>query len=393
MRLAVTQSTAVVVALGSAQTLSWASSYYVPAVLATPMALDLGLSPTWVFAAFSMALVISALAGPFAGRWIDAFGGRGLLGVSNLVLAASLALLASATETVSLFLAFAFMGIAMGIGLYEAAFATLTAIYGSEARARITGITLVAGFASTIGWPLSGLMEAAWGWRFACLGWAALQLAVALPLNLLLPAGGEKSREGKVSAALPAEAGTAAPVPRFAMPLLAFVFAAGLFTSTAMAAHLPRLLEAAGATTTAAIAAGALIGPAQVAARIAEFGLMRRVHPLTTARVASTAHPLAVGALLLFGGPAAFAFAAIHGAGNGIMTIIKGTLPLALFGPAGYGARTGLLNAPARLLQSFAPLIFGLALERFGASAALFTGAIGLLSVAALLALRMPRAS
>jgi hypothetical protein len=172
------------------------------------------------------------------------------------------------------------------------------------------------------------------------------------------------------------------------MWLLAFVFAATWFNSTAMAAHLPGLLQAAGASTTTAIAAGALIGPAQVAARILEFGLLRRVHPLLSARLAAAAHPVAAVCLVAFGGPAAYAFALIHGAGNGILTIAKGTLPLALFGPAGYGARVGWLNAPARVLQAAAPLTFGAALAAWGLQAIWVTAGVGVLATMALLLIK-----
>lgn len=143
----------IVAALGSSLTVSWASSYYIPAVLAVPMAEDLGLSPVW------------------AGARIDGFGGRGVLMLSNLVFAAGLGLLAVAPSPLVLFAGWAV------IGLYEAGFATLAGIYGKDARGPITGITLIAGFASTVGWPLSGLMLATWGWREACIGWALIHLA------------------------------------------------------------------------------------------------------------------------------------------------------------------------------------------------------------------------
>lgn len=285
----------IIAALGSSLTVSWASSYYIPAVLAVPMAEDLGLSPVWVFGAFSMAMVVSAMVGPWAGARIDVFGGRGVLMLSNFVFAAGLGLLAMATTPLMLFAGWAVIGLGMGIGLYEAGFATLAGIYGKEARGPITGITLIAGFASTVGWPLSGLMLAAWGWREACIGWALIHLAVAFPLNAWLPKGTKTT-----AASAPVEDGP--PPSRMALWLLAFVFAATWFNSTAMAAHLPGLLLAAGASTTVAIAAGALIGPAQVAARVLEFGLLRRFHPLVSTRVAAAAHPLAAVALVSFGG-------------------------------------------------------------------------------------------
>jgi predicted MFS family arabinose efflux permease len=372
----------IVTSLGIAQTIGWASSYYIPAVLAAPMAASFGLSPVWVFGAFSMAMVVSATIGPWAGARIDRIGGRGVLMLSNLIFAAGLALLAAAPSPVVLFVGWAIIGLGMGMGLYEAAFASLAGIYGKEARGPITGITLIAGFASTVGWPLSGLMLTTWGWREACLGWALIHLFLALPLNALLPNGAQK-----ITAPMP-DAAEGPPPPRFALWLLAFVFAATWFNSTAMAAHLPGLLQAAGASTAVAIAAGALIGPAQVAARVLEFGLLRRFHPLASARLAASAHPLAALCLVVFGGPAAYGFAILHGAGNGILTIAKGTLPLALFGAAGYGARLGWLNAPARLLQAAAPLIFGAALAAWGLQAIWLTAGVGVLATAALFLLR-----
>jgi MFS family permease len=355
-----------VIALGSAQTLAWASSYYLPAILAAPMAQDLGIPASWVFAGFSAAMLLSAVLGPAAGRAIDLRGGRDVLTVSNIVFASGLLMLAMAQGTAMMALGWLVIGVGMSMGLYDAAFATLAGLYGRAARSPITGITLIAGFASTVGWPLSALMEDAFGWRGACLGWAALHLVLGLPLNrLLVPPAPPPEKQ---QAAAEAEA---APAPRFAMPILAFVFAATWTVAGAMAAHLPAMLQAAGATTALAIAAAALIGPSQVAARLLEYALVRRIQPITTARVAALGHPLAVVVLLALGGAAAPVFAVLHGMGNGVMTIVKGTLPLAVFGPAGYGARQGLLMAPSRFLQSLAPFAFGLLLERSGVEVAL----------------------
>ena len=372
----------VTTALGITQTVGYGSSYYLPAVLAAPMAEGTGLPVVWVFAAFSLALSLSAIVGPWAGARIDALGGRGVMALSNLIFAAGLVMLALAQGPFLLFAGWALVGIGMGMGLYEAAFSTLAGIYGREARGAITGVTLIGGFASTVGWPLSGILLAAWGWREACLVWAALHLCLSLPLHLALPDG----TQAKPETTAPERDG--APPSTFKLALLAFVFASAWFTSTAMAAHLPALLQSAGASTAMAIAAGALIGPAQVAARLAEFGLLRRVHPLLSARLASILHPAAALCLGLFGGPAAYAFALLHGAGNGILTVAKGTLPLALFGAAGYGQRLGSLNAPARIMQAAAPLLFGAALAAWGLSALWLTAAVGLASTLALFLLR-----
>src|SRR5271167_5108590 len=221
----------VVGALGTAQTLAWGSSYYLPAILADPIAHGLDLSRTTVFGLFSGALLLSAVLGPAVGRAIDNHGGRGILALSNLVLATGLVLLGVAQGFATLALAWAALGMGMAIGLYDPAFATLTGLYGRAARGPITGITLIAGFASTVAWPLSALLEAHYGWRGACLVWSALHLLIGLPLNrLLIPRAPPPLRGGEMPA-------TAAPAPRGAMPILAFVFAATWFVTGAMAAH------------------------------------------------------------------------------------------------------------------------------------------------------------
>jgi hypothetical protein len=286
-----------------------------------------------------------------------------------------------------LFGAWLTIGAGMALGLYEAAFSTLARLYGSEARGAITGITLIAGFASTVCWPISAWLELEFGWRLTCFAWAVAHLAIGLPLNrFLVPAN---TRPAETTAEKPARfASSAAPAPQTAtMVLLAFVFAATWFTSTAMAAHLPGLLREAGATPAAAIAAAALIGPAQVAGRLLEFAALKRFNPLLSARLAAFAHPVGAAAILWCGAPAAMVFAALHGGGNGVLTIAKGTLPLVIFGPAGYGFRQGVLMVPARFAQAGAPFLFALLVERYGTSALVLTSALGAASVAALLLL------
>ncbi|WOB10125.1 MFS transporter [Piscinibacter gummiphilus] len=382
----------VVTVLGTAQTLAWASSYYIAALLAAPMARDMGLREPTVFLAFSLALVVSAFVGPWAGRTIDRHGGRQLLMGTNLLFAAGLAGLGLAQGPWTLFAGWLVLGLAMGTGLYEAAFATLVRLYGHDSRNAITGITLFGGFASTVGWPLTAWMETAYGWRGACFGWAALHLVLGLPLNAALP---------KVRAAIAAAPAPAQPVatqddiqpqhPMLVSVVLSFVFAVAWFTSTAMAAHLPRLMQALGASLAVAVAVGALVGPAQVAGRLLEFGVLRRVHPLLSTRLANLAHPIGAVALLFTGPALAPVFAVLHGAGNGILTIAKGTLPLVFFGPQGYGARQGWLMLPGRVAQAFAPFAFGLALDHWGAASLWLSTALGLVAFIALMTLRADR--
>lgn len=349
------------------------------------MSASLHVSRAWFFGFVSASLLLSGLLGPIAGRTIDRYGGRAVLAATNLVFAAGLLLMAAAQGPLGLAAAWAILGIGMGFGLYEAAFATVAGLYGREARSAITGITLLAGFASTVGWPVSTFLIGHIGWRGACVAWAALQLGVGLPLNsLVVPS----ARTAAVTSEV--QEGSPAPMPG-TMIVLACVFGATWFTSSAYAAHLPRLLEAMDLSTTEAVAAAALVGPAQVAARIAEFGFLRRASPLLSARVATGLHPLGAAILAFLGGPAAIPFVLLHGAGNGMLTIARGTLPLALFGPAGYGLRTGLLAAPARFLQGGAPLVFGLVLDRGGPLAALaVSGTLTGAALTALLLLRLP---
>ncbi|MDT8342978.1 MAG: MFS transporter [Thermohalobaculum sp.] len=403
----------VILALGTAQTLAWGSTYYLAAILARPMARTFDLAEGTVFAAFSAALLVSAVLGPAAGRRIDLFGGRGVLTASSLVFALGLGLLGASTGALMLLAGWLVLGVGMAMGLYESAFAALAAIYGRGARGAIVGVTLIAGFASTVCWPISAFLDAEIGWRATCFFWMGVHLMVCLPLNRFgLPRGGPAPSASPAVATEsdPASAPAVAPAPAAGAPadpappapeplpshtrmmvLLGIVFSITWFISTAMAAHLPRLLQETGVSPAAAIAAAALVGPAQVAGRLLEFGVLQRFHPLLSARLASVTHPLAALGLLVVGAPLAMGFALAHGAGNGILTIAKGTLPLAIFGPAGYGHRQGVLTVPARFAQAAAPLIFALLIERVGAAALIVSGALGLVSFGCLMAI--PRAA
>jgi MFS family permease len=384
-----------IIVLGSTQTLAWASSYYLPAVLADEMSRDLGLSTNWIFGIFSASLVLTAVMGPKVGRTIDAWGGNGVLAASNLLFAAGLSLLYIAQSLPVFAAAWIVMAIGMGLGLYDSAFAALGRLYGSDARGAITGITLLAGFASTIGWPLSAWGASTIGWRETCLAWAAVHLFIALPMNWFLlprPPGTVTATMTGATTAQRAAAHKSMSIPiDRPMILLAFAFAAAWIVTAGMAAHFPRIVEATGASPAQAIAAGALIGPAQVAARLLEAGPLARFHPLVSARLATLTHPIGAAVILLAGGGvASSAFALLHGSGNGILTIARGTVPLALFGPENYGYRLGLIGAPARFLQAGAPLGFALLIEHLGSGVLLVSSALSLSACLALCLLRAP---
>ncbi len=392
-----------VILLGLAQLLAWGSTYYLPAMLALPMARDLGISNGMVFAAFSWALIVSALLGPAAGWASDKFGGRAVLMFASGLLAAALALLSQAQGALQLFAAWSLIGAGMAAGLYEGAFAAAVQFYGRDARGPITGITLLGGLASTVAWPASAWLEINMGWREACLAWAAVHLLINLPLYgfLRTPQAQQTAPESvaqeSASAAhsperiIELKSELSAAQQQRAGLLLALIFALTWFISTAMAAHLPRLLQVQGIDLATALLLGSLIGPAQVAGRLLEYTVLRHQHPLLSARLAGAMHPLGAALFMLAGAPAGALFALLHGVGNGVLTIAKGVLPLVLFGAQGYALRQGLLMVPARFAQALAPLAFAVALDHWGGQALWLSTALGLICLGALLALPEPR--
>ena len=386
--------TGIVATLGVTQALAWGSSYYLPAILAVPMGRDIGLSPAWIYAGLSLGLGASAFLGPRLGRMIDQRGGRRVLCASNIIFVLGLALLAGCTGPASLLLAWLVLGVAMAAGLYEPAFASLTRLYGHDSRSAITGVTLIAGFASTVSWPFTALLEHRFGWRETCLVWAGLHVLVGLPLN----AWALSRKPDAVPLEPPLSIIEASAQQKIAdrnMLILAMLFTAWGLVSIGMSTNLPRLFSAIGASPAAAIAAASLMGPAQVVARIIEYSARNRISPLISAKFASALHPLAGIVLAMGGVPAITLFAIIHGAGNGMLTIIRGTLPLALFGPAGYGARIGRIAAPARIGQALAPFAIGLSIDKFGAGMLIISAALSLMAFSALfqLSLREPTPS
>lgn len=383
----------VALALGLAQTVAWACTYYLPAVLAAPVAEELGQPRAVVVGAFSAALLVAGFCAPRVGRAIEARGGRGVLVASSFVLAAGLALLGLLPGIAGWFAGWAVLGLGMAMGLYDPAFATLGRLYGREARRPITQVTLIAGFASTVGWPVSTALLPLLGWRGTCLAYAAAQLLLVLPLYLLLVPAAPPAPPP--DAAAPADRPPAPPEPagaawmRRAVLMLAAFFTLRAVVGAVMAVHLIALLEGIGLGLAAAVAVASLVGPSQVAGRVLEFAFGPRAHPLTVARLGALALPLGVAVLLVPGplaiGAAAVAFAVFHGVSNGLLTISRGAVPLALFGPRGYATLLGQLAMPVLIAQAVAPTLAAPAVEALPAA---WTFALcGALGVAALLCL------
>jgi len=344
--------------LGITQAIAYAASSYLPAILAKRMATEMGVTPAFVFGAFSAALLLVALLGRPLGRYVDRVGGRGLLITSSLIFTAGLVALALCQNALQLCVAWMVMGLGMALGLYDIAFAALVNWFGAEAKRSITGVTLIAGFASTIGWPLTTWMAEQHGWRGACLFWAAAHLLITLPLHLSLSPAGSGHRTVNAPQAASGPNGEAR-----IMALLAVAFAAMAALSSAVSAHLPPLLAAIGVKPAMVLVAAALVGPAQVAARLGEFAILRRIHPLNSARLAVALFPIGAALLLIGGAPFAIVFAVLYGCGNGLFTISRGSVPLALFGAGSYGARLGSISIPGRIAQAGAPFVFALLMQ------------------------------
>ena len=339
--------------LGINQTLSWGMTFYLPAVIGAPASESLGASSFATLGAFSWALLVTGFCAPRVGRWIDRHGGRGAIAGSNVVMAAGQVMLAFATGLPVWYLAWTVIGIGMALGLYDAAFATTGTLLGREAGPVITGITLLAGFASTVFWSLGAALLPQLGWRGLLLLYAGLMLLVNLPMTWALVPGG--TGPGRAGAA--AAGGGRRRIDRRAVVCLAGFFTLRWFITSAIAVHVLDLLQGIGLGTTEAIAVAALIGPGQVAGRILEWSVGTRVGLLARARIGALLFPLGA-ALLPAGGPAAAAgFALLYGMSNGILTINRGTLPLALFGPHGYATLLGWLALPVLLAQASAPTL------------------------------------
>ncbi len=384
---------AVISAIGLGQILSWGSTYYLPAVLAVPIAEDTGWSLGWLFGALSVGLVASGLVSPRVGRLIHHRGGRPVLAAAAVLMALGQVGLWAAPNLAAFVAAWVVIGLGMGAGLYDPAFSTLGRLYGEAARPAITKVTLFGGFASTVCWPLTAVLEAWVGWRGACLAYAVLHLAVVLPLYLAAipreapaptaPAGGGPAG---------ARPGDLPPGQRFAFNLLAVVFTLAYAVMTVIAVHLLTLLQARGLDLAAAVALGALVGPAQVGGRLLEMAFGRGTHPIWTLAVSSGV--VALGAILLLVAPGWVAAAIIlYGIGSGLRSIVRGTVPLVLFGREGYAILMGRLAVPTLLATAAAPMLGVWALGALGVEGTLLAlalaGVLNLVLVAPLLPLAL----
>jgi predicted MFS family arabinose efflux permease len=388
---------AVTAALGVATILAWGTSFYFPAVFAGPIVRDTQWSFEVVVSGTSVGLLVAGLIAPAVGRLIDRYGGRPILLASSLLYAAGLSGVGLAPSPGLYLGAWAVVGLGMGCGLYDAVFAVLGRMYGRAARGPITNLTLVGGFSSTICWPLSALLIDAFGWRTACLIYAGLHLCVSLPLQYAVVRrrqsghADERPREDTVSDGV-------RPIPRErpVLILIGTIMSVATAVGAIVIVNMMTLLQARGETFTAAVALATLFGPAQVGARVFEFLFGKRYHPIYT--LGASCLLMALGLLLLWlAVPVLPLVILCYGGGYGISWIARGTVPLALFGPARFPVLIGRLAFPSLIAQALAPALGGWLITTAGADTTIavltIAGVLNVVLVAMLWAVCRPQVS
>ncbi len=358
--------------LGVTQILSWGTIFYTPVLIVPLIAAEHGWSISFAMGGFSVGLLAAGLSAPYVGRSIDRFGGHVVMTIGSLVGALGLMLIGLTADRISYLAVWVVLGIAMAANLYDSAFATLGRVFGAGARSPITALTLAGGFASTVSWPATHFLLEAIAWRGTYLVYAALLAFISAPLHAwALPRERFKSH-----VTLPAD-GPAPPtvLPPYGLPfiLVAGAFATYAFVPSGLSAHLLAIFARSGIDAGTVVWIGALFGPAQVGARLIEFTFGRNLHPLWVARFALAVLLCAFVMLALLGisVPMAAAFALLFGGANGLVTITRGAVPLALFGASGYGRLMGRLAAPFLLVQAAAPLVMAFVVDRASDPAAL----------------------
>jgi Major Facilitator Superfamily len=354
-----------VLVLGVTEILAWGTIFYPPVLTVPLIAQERGWSMSFAMGGFSLALLTAGLVSPRVGMLIDRHGGYRVMSIGSLLAALGLALIVYADHPAAYLAVWMLLGVATAATLYDPAFATLGRIFGIAARRPITALTLAGGFASTVSWPVTHLLLNAVGWRGTYLVYAAVLALVAAPLHAFaLP---RTRADAAARSDQPAQAPiTVLPPTGWPFLLVAAAFAAYAFVPSGLSAHLLAIFARAGIDAATVVAIGALFGPAQVAARICELMVARRIHPLFVARFAVAMLLAAFALLALFGlsVPTAAAFAVMFGMANGLLTIARGAVPLALFGAAGYGHLMGRIGGPYLVMQAIAPLVLAFVAER-----------------------------
>ncbi len=350
-----------VAALGVTQITAWGSIYYVFSLLMEQLQTDLHASKTAVVGAFSVALLVSGLLAPFVGRSIDRYGGRTLMATGSVVAGLSLIALGQVTTIAQLYFVWVVLGIAMAATLYEPAFAVLTKLFATNYRRAITVLTLFGGFASTVFWPFTQFLIDHYGWRDSVAILGLLNIGVCAPLHAwMLPANkGTGTARVTEHDVVQTSKNLRQALAEKSFYLLCAAFTANALVFSAMAVHMLPMLIDKGLSAFQAAAVGAMVGPMQVLGRLVEMFFGGRFKASLVAVLAMTMLPLSLVLFYFLGPvPAAFvAFAFLYGAGNGVMTIVRGTIPAHIYGPDHYGAVNGAMAMPVLLAKASGPLI------------------------------------
>jgi len=358
-------------ALGITQITAWGTSYYCLGVLAAPIVGELGWSRGFVFLGFTVSVLVMALISAAVGRLIDRIGARAVMSAGSIILAIGLYLLSMVTEKWAYLAVWVLLGIGMRCCLYDAAFAALVQVAPTRGRQSISYLTLYGAFASSVFWVVGHYLEEAMGWRSALVVFAALNLAVCLPLHWF----GLARREAPDAAAATAET-TGSPGARvlegrartLAMWLFALVMSLNGFVFGIVSVQLVPILEAAGLATAAAVWMASLKGVAQFAGRLVEIVFGRNLSAMAIGRISIAIVPVSFA--LLYASSGSFAvllvFTLLMGAAQGVLTIVRGAVPLALFGAKGYGAVLGFIATPVLFVSAAAPTIFAWIVDRWG---------------------------
>jgi MFS family permease len=355
-----------VTVLGVTEILSWGVLFYPPVLTVPLIAADHGWSKSFTMGGFSVGLLVGGLVARHIGALIDRIGGHVVMTGGSLIGAAGLAGLVVAPNAFVYLAVWMVLGVAMAASLYDPAFASLGRIFGAAARAPITTLTLAGGFASTVSWPATQFLIDKAGWRGTYLVFAALLAVIAAPLHAFALPRRRAVFDGQASAATAPKAAAVLPPHGVVFMLVATAFASYAFVPSALSAHLIAIFQRFGLPASTVVAIGMLFGPAQVLARVCELAFARHTHPLWVARAALglLVAAFALVALVRFSAPVAAAFAIMYGMANGLMTIARGTVPLVLFGAAGYGRLVGRIGGPFLVMQAVAPVVLSYVVER-----------------------------
>lgn len=375
-------------ALGATQIIGYGSLYYSFSILAPDMAADFAVSPDTVFGMLSVALLIGGLIAPKAGRWADRFGAATLMVPGSIAAALALACAAYSTSFMMFGASLVAMELASSFVLYSTAFAAIVQAGGSKAQRSIVHLTLIAGFASTLFWPLTATLHQHLDWREIYLVFAALNAVICLPIHFWVGRFPREKTEDYPADVAHDAAPVAAPSGQNAIFVLMLAgFALEGFVLASVLVHMVPLLSALGLGT-AGLMVSTLFGPSQVASRLLNMVFGGRLSQTVLAVISAGLLATALAVLMATTPwlPGLVVFAILFGLGSGLASIVGGTLPLELFGKQGYGARLGWVTAARQFSSALAPFAFAVLLQSWGAGPAVTLSIAGGLAAVVLFA-------